>query len=131
MKTATITQVNESKPLETQYGELFPHWIKLDNGDEGVANKKKPGALQVGQSLTYEVETKEGRNGPYNKIKEVKDKPFSANGRGGNASFALSYAKDVAVANIQMAGQPIPMGKLGSKVLALADEFYEWLEGKK
>lgn len=70
-------------------------------------------------------------NPPYgNKIKW--NKPNTGGGfgggrqRGGNESFALSYAKDYAVASIGV-------GKEWNLeyTLKMADKFYEWLEAKK
>jgi hypothetical protein len=64
-------------------------------------------------------------------VKMNKPNGFAGAGGGGmkkagNESFALSYAKDLACANIAM-------GKdFGSKeVLAVAELFYTWLEGKR
>lgn len=132
MKTATITEVNESNPFETKYGMLHPHWIKLDNGDEGVANKKKPAALSAGQRLTYEIEVKKGRNGLYNKIKEVKEKSFGGGGRTDSvAGYAMRYAVDVLIANIETSGTPLKPETAAERIIALATPLYEWMEARK
>jgi len=46
--------------------------------------------------------------------------------RGGNESFALSYAKDIAIAKITK-GQDIK----ASDIIMVAEEFYKWMETKK
>lgn len=51
---------------------------------------------------------------------------FSGRQRSGNESFALSYAKDLAVAYIGKGKDIAP-----DKVCEWADKFYSWLEKKK
>ncbi len=69
-------------------------------------------------------------NGQY--AKKVKwNKPgatggFKGGNRGGNESFALSYAKDIAVAHINH-GKEFK----ATDVVKVAEEFYTWLETKK
>lgn len=46
--------------------------------------------------------------------------------RSGNESFALAYAKDLAVAYVNKGNNIEP-----DKVIAWADKFYTWLESKK
>lgn len=62
------------------------------------------------------------------KFKLIKKNGFAGGGgrKAGNESFALSYAKDLGIANIA-AGKAF-----GSKeILAVAEVFYQWLETKK
>lgn len=51
---------------------------------------------------------------------------FSARQRSGNESFALSYAKDLAVSYVNKGTNIEP-----EKVIAWAEKFYDWLEKKK
>lgn len=51
---------------------------------------------------------------------------FKGGNRGGNESFALSYAKDIAIAYIDK-GQTIAP----EKITGWAETFYQWMETKK
>ena len=51
---------------------------------------------------------------------------FKGGNRGGNESFALSYAKDIAIAYIDK-GQTIAP----EKITSWAEIFYTWMETKK
>lgn len=49
--------------------------------------------------------------------------------KGGNESFALSYAKDVYV-GLAAAGHPVEAETIGKDIVSLAEEFMPFLDGK-
>lgn len=66
-------------------------------------------------------------NPPYgNKIKWNKPNAGGGRQRGGNESFALSYAKDLGIAYINKGNTVEP-----EKIIGWADKFLVWLDSKK
>jgi hypothetical protein len=125
-KVEDVIQIREwTNPTSQQV--IYYHVIALDNGDKGSVGKKSRDAVKVGDTLTYTIDG--------DKIKEV----FQGNGfRGGfkapsgsPASFALSYAKDIAVANINKSEKQLEMDALADKVISAATKFHSWLEAHK
>src|SRR4051812_38954664 len=99
-KTAKITEIFRVNPWK----DMFFFELEMDNGDVASIGKKSQTALKEGDSITYTLEKKD--NGGF-RMKEVRQGNFGGGGgyRGGGsagtpASFALAYAKDVAVAMI-------------------------------
>lgn len=102
---------------------MYPHKVMFENGDIAIANKKKPNAYTVGQEIKY---TLQGQDNQGNwKFKEVQQKQNWNRGgkQGGPASFALSYAKDLAVARINNGTTTS-----SQDVLKVASEFTKWLK---
>jgi hypothetical protein len=129
MKTATIQQVHSVRQWDGPNGTLFFHKLTFDNGDQGDLGKKERDAVKAGDSLTYTLEA-DSRG---NRIKEVKPQAFQSGIRqqrsqGSTASFALSYAKDLAVANVAKSDKPLEMDKLADKIIATAEKFNEWFK---
>jgi hypothetical protein len=125
-KTATITEIEAVKPWESKYGTMYGFDIVLDNGDEGQVNKKSSDALKVGDTITYNITPSDYGN----KIKEVFENRGGKTSRGFNgskASFALSYAKDIAVASIAASGN-VPANTT-KQVTDTAEKFYQWRRG--
>lgn len=131
-KTSTIKSIDGVKPFDGRNGTIYYHKVTLDNGESGEVGKKKNNAFNIGDSFTYTSESSE-----YGlKFKEV----FQGGGgfgggqrgggqqRGSSASFALSYAKDLAVANIAKSDKPIDMEALSAKVISAASKFQSWLK---
>lgn len=125
MKTAKVTEVIQIREWPNpKGGSIFYHVIALDNGDKGSVGKKAKGAIKEGDTLNYTIDG--------DKIKEA----FQQNGfgggfkaqRGSSASFALSYAKDIAVANIAKSDKPLEMDALAGKIIATAAKFQNWLK---
>ena len=76
--------------------------------------------MAVGSNFDYDIEG--------DKIKRVSQKPFGGGGggggsRGSNASFALAYAKDFAIA--KMASNPAIDS---NAIIAVATSFKKWLD---
>lgn len=130
MKTSKITEVVETKNWDGPNGTIIYHQLKMENGDKIEIGKKTN--LNVGDEIHYEIKD---TSQEYNKSKSVnpewKDKPIgggSFKGKSNNASFALSYAKDIFVAH----------GALGTTtgmtpddvtlyITGMADDFLKWL----
>jgi hypothetical protein len=133
MKTAIVEDVRSIRKWEGPNGTVFYHEIVLDNGDFGSIGKKTEDSIHIGDELTYTIELHDRGN----RIKAVNPQfggggngggGFKGTGRGSSASFALSYAKDLAVANIAAANAPIEMEGLTDRVIAAAEKFNTWLE---
>jgi hypothetical protein len=129
MKTAKVTGVLACKPFDGRNGRIWYHKLELDNGEVGEIGKKTENAFKIGDTLSYTSETSE-----YGlKFKAVTD--YNTNGgggfkggaRGSNASFALSYCKDITVALIPLHPDKTPTDWTAT-TLAMADKFNNWLK---
>lgn len=151
VKTARIEDVLSVRPSETKHGVIWYYDIVLDNEERGSIGKKSEDAFQIGQALTYTSE-----EGPYGlKFKEFKEgfqngggyqrpqqgaprpqgSPAAAQktwtpsgGDDRNRSFALAYAKDLAVALI--AGKDVNSEQAAKVTIRIACEFLGWLNQK-
>ena len=122
MKTSKINKVEMLPEWSNSHGTYYPHKIHLENNDVGIINKKSKNAYSKGQELTYELNGTD--NVGNNKIKEIKPE-FNGykKSQGNNASFALSYAKDLAIANISQ-GKEVT----AKQVVKVAETFNDWLK---
>ena len=119
---------------ENQYGKNYFYQIEMDNGDKGqyMSRSDSQSYFEVGKEVDYEYQ-EINENDPQGNPKPNRIKPVNVQRKGfqrgykkqpqNNKSFALSYAKDIAVAHI---GQ----GKdfKAQQIIQVADEFYKWLE---
>ena len=129
MSKQIVDSVRCDSPFTTETGDLFPHFLKLNDGLEGYVFKKSANAIDVGYEGVFEVK-KQNKNGE-NILREIKD--FVAGGggfkpkkqAGSNASFALSYAKDYTIALIEKGKILHPTYQ---DVLTNADAFKKWLD---
>lgn len=134
-KTAKIEDILNVRKWNGQNGVVYYFDILLDNHDRGSIGKKSKESLKVGDTLVYLLE--EGEKG--NKIKEFKENGFSGGfqgnrgaTRGGNESFALSYAKDIVVAMIaKKATLDKTPAELAEYTMTMADKFKHWLDEHK
>lgn len=131
MITAKVKSIEGVKPFDGRNGTIYYHKLVMDNGDVGEIGKKKNNAYQIGDEITYTIDATEYGN----KFKEVfQGGNFGGGGggkqatRGSSASFALSYAKDLAVANIAKSDKPLEMDALADKVIHAAGKFQTWLK---
>jgi hypothetical protein len=129
MITSKVHEIIEVREWKGGHGTVFFHKLKMDNGDIGEIGKKVDNAFRVGDELTYEIEPTQFGN----KFKVPQPAFGGGNGFGGakkgsTASFALSYAKDLAVANIAVNNAPIEMASLATKIIATATTFQNWLK---
>ena len=136
-KKATIQNITK-KEFNDQY-KNWSYGLKLDNGDEGFLSCKKE--FNGGDEIEYEIEEAMSKAGkPYNKIK-LPSSGFQPRGnwgggttsRGGNESFALSYAKDTV--NAMMAAgfieKNITSGDVATVVCSMATKYLDWLNEHK
>lgn len=144
VKTSRIDDVLNEKVWDGKHGRVWYYTIVLDNGDRGEIGTKTQDFYKIGDTLTYTAEHDErgtkfkkfnpdqqgnnygGGNGQQAHSQPAGNAPRTS--RGSSASFALSYAKDLAVANVAANGQPIEMEALADKVIAAAEKFNAWLE---
>lgn len=94
--------------------------VGLSDGRGGQSFGKD---IPIGTPVSDLLIEDKGQYGLDFKLKSAGGQAWSGGGkqRGGNESFALSYAKDLVVA-----------GKVDIKqILPIADKLYDWLEGKK
>lgn len=104
-KTAKIVGITGTKERTGPNGTVHYISVEMDNGDKGTIGKKSKDALSVGDELTYELVEKEFNGNITYNIKEVKENTFqkksggyTRNYKADFISFAMSYAKDLAVA---------------------------------
>jgi len=90
MKNSKIVKKEDNGTFDSKHGLLYKWKIEMENGDKGDCNTKdqEGKAYVIGEAIDYDFEP-----GEFPKIKKVYNKPN--NSKGSNASFALSYAKDV------------------------------------
>lgn len=127
-KQSKVKSVQANGTFESQYGLLYKFEYQMEDGTVLTANHKGQTPLPAGTDVEYEIK---GSNdhGSYGKV----SKPKPANGfqKGGsyggsksnNASFALSYAKDLGIANIEK-GVDVST----ENILTVATKFKEWLD---
>lgn len=126
-----VQSVKPKQPFTNDYGTMYPFTIMgLLDGDLDSVDmnfKSESGAPKVGETLDVEV-----TDGKYGK-KAKKISTFGGTKSGApastpanNRSFALSYAKDIVVA--QLAGKE-KIEKPVSTTIQYADVLLKWLEG--
>ena len=134
-KTAKVTEVVKVREWRRtpQDAPIYYYTLTLDNGETGEIGKKKENFYQGGETLVYTSE--ENQYGL--KFKEVQQNGFGGGFKGGArssgspASFALAYAKDIAVANINKSDKPLEMESLGDKVISTATKFYTFMKERE
>lgn len=109
------------KSYTTAHGTFYNFIVEFDNGDKGsTSSKKQQPSWKTNEDYTYE----KVQNGNYTNIKSMKPvNGFNSKTPQSNAGFALSYAKDYAVANISV-GKEFK----GEHIIALANVFKAWLD---
>jgi len=122
MKTSKVKQVQGSGTYDSMYGLLYKFEYLFEDGTVLTANHKtQDGNFKIGDEVEYEIK---GTNdyGSWGKVgkpqEEANGKTYSKSSKGNNASFALSYAKDLCV------GGQIKIGD----VLSYATKFNQWLD---
>lgn len=127
-KTAKILEIKSIRPYTTsEWKQLYAHLIIMDNGDEWECSKVKENWLSIWEELQYELIPWTGNYA--NKIKLLK-KELKTNGKSYQQEdpqvrfigFAISYAKDIAVANITKW-----FITESEKILDHADLFLKWM----
>jgi len=125
MITAKIKAIEGIREWAGPNGTVYYFKLSMDNGDLGEIGKKKADAVKVGDTLTYTVEpTQYG-----NKFKEVREGfGAAAKPKGSLAAFALSYAKDISVAQMEINKDPkVTIDMIATKTMGIAKEFLNWM----
>lgn len=125
-KQSKVTTAEYTRSYDGKYGKMYIHHISFENGDAGEYSSKKEeqNFFKVGEAVDYTIEPGNGPDYPM-RIKPVyPEKKGRGYQKPNNKAFALSYAKDMAVALIGQGGE---YGGTNG-VLAVAQKFYEWLE---
>lgn len=143
-KQSRVVSANYKKSYAGRNGQTYVHEIVFENGDRGeyLANYETQRQFTPNEVATYKIsEGRPYKGQPTYLISPVRgnvsndNRAPRGNTRGGyskpsdgsrNASFALSYAKDVAAAHIA-AGRDMK----STDILQVADKFYEWLNAKE
>lgn len=143
MPTNTIREILGSRDFETRNGLFTSFKVELDNAAIGEITKKRGNVVKAGDTIEYTIEP----NGSFpDKFKLVQansnfggggnsggGKKWNGDGGGKNESFALSYAKDILIANIKadVSGREADLMVAAELATRIADKFYNWLESKK
>ena len=117
MPQSTVKKVQGNGDFLYQNRQFYSFEYELEDGVVGFANHKtSTPKYNKGDSVNYEIEGKDIQGN--NKIKFVNAQQFSnSNGKRSNKSFALSYAKDLVIAD------KIPL----EKILDTANKFNDWM----
>lgn len=130
MTVSKVKQITPDGSFETSNGKFFSFKYQFEDGTELQANHKSESSpFNVGDEAEYEVTKEDPQYGKRGKVKKVGSSQFNGaktySKGGNNRSFALSYAKDIAVAIIRD-GKSIS----DNDILETADKFVAWLDGK-
>ena len=117
MAQSTVKKVQGNGDFLYQNRQFYSFEYELEDGVVGMANHTtSTPKYNQGDSVNYELTGKDMQGN--NKIKFVQAQQFSnSKEKGSNKSFALSYAKDLVIAD-----------KIGiEKILETADKFNNWM----
>jgi len=131
LKTSTVKSVQGSGTWDSNYGTLYSFEYQMEDGTILKANHKTDSPFNVGEKVDYEI-TKENEFGKIGKVKKYNSDAHKAHAtgnypsksKGSNASFALSYAKDLLVPSAGGFSDP---NLLADDVLKIAERFNAWL----
>lgn len=125
MKTAKVTEVRGVRPWNGKNGTIFYHDIVLDNGDRGSIGKRSEGSIKVGDVINYTIDG--GRISVLNPNNGPRGS-FIGKPAASPAAMAMSYAKDLVVANLAKSEKPLDMAALADRVINTADRFNAWIK---
>lgn len=125
--TSVIRNIHGDGSWESQYGIFYRFEYEFEDGTVlKASHKEQKSPFSIGETVVYQI-TKTSEFGKMGKVSKPKEQFYGKQkgGTGSPASFALSYAKDMAVANIAN-GNPMS----SKDVMEVADAFYKWLTEK-
>jgi hypothetical protein len=150
IKTAIIEDVLNERHWDGSHGRVYYSTLVMDNGERGEIGAKKQDAYSIGQELTYTSEATDrglkfkryfdpsGSNaeqGQKPQGQQSNPQPTVKNfgGRGSEASFALSYAKDfigkaMEIKTLAHEGDPVSVNQWVEAVLVTAAKFNQFLK---
>jgi len=118
MAQSKVIKVNGNGSWNGQYGTFYVFEYQFEDGTIGLANHQTDSSkYKEGDSVEYEIAGQDLKGN--NKIKFIEQNTvsFQKKSNGNNKSFALSYAKDLVVADRISV----------SEILMYADNFNDWL----
>jgi len=123
MKISKVKQVQGSGTYDSKFGLLYKFEYLMEDGTVLTANHKTAdGNFKIGETVEYEIK---GSNdyGSWGKVGKPQEEQQTnnykkMNTKGNNASFALSYAKDLCVGGVIKPEQ----------ILTIASKFNTWLD---
>ncbi len=118
MKQSKIVNVQGNGSWQGTYGTMYQFEYTLENGDIGLANhKKNEPRFNIGEDVNYQITKDKVGNDAISFITADQPNNYNNNKKQSQGSFALSYAKDLAVAD-----------KISvDNILNKAAEFNNWL----
>lgn len=145
VKTARIEDVLNEKPWDGKHGRVWYYTLVLDNGDKGEIGTKTRDSFSINDSLTYTVEDtdhgrklkkvnpeydgQQGGGGSQQQQQQAAPARNFGGGRGSEASFALSYAKDfIGKAMEVRKTDEVSVNQWVEAVLVTADKFNRFLK---
>ena len=125
MATSKITIVVANGSYDSKYGTMYKFNYTFEDGVTiSSQHKDASKAFKIGDEVEYNVKG-ENTYGKYGSVQKPQEQFSGAKGysKGNFSSFALSYAKDLAVAHIAQGLQPTP-----HQVCEDASVFLKWLK---
>lgn len=119
-----VKKVDYQGVFNSNYGDLFKYRYEMEDGMVINANHKKQEPIPIGTEVEYVVKGDTSQGEKYGNVGKPKNGFKAGNGKSGSqGSFALSYAKDLAIAHINQ-GKEFKTGE----IIKVADAFNEWLK---
>lgn len=124
---ATVKKVEARGTFDGKYGLMYKYEISIGEHTGEYASNKYESIHSEGFPFTISKEVEyEFIDGQYPKIKQVSSGYGGGKKTGGNASFALSYAKDILVASYMTSVTDIKVITT-ENMFALAGKMVKWL----
>jgi len=119
-----------------KYGEMFTYLVRIQADVQiftGEANSKSETVAglpyKIGDEVEFEFKASENSAYPDRlKIKKEGQENYGGKAKGNNRSFALSYAKDLAVARITSPNVEAEDFTSTKNIIDQAKKFVEWLD---
>lgn len=123
MKTATVKEVGNVRKWEGPRGDVYYHFIELDNGDKGSIGKRSAGAIKPGDKIDYTIEG--------GKIKQVMPQRQGFGNKPSTAAMSLAYSKDIAIAYLAKTDKEVTMEQLAERTMTIAAKFHDWIKERE
>lgn len=126
-----ILEIDGTGSWPGQHGEMFTYLVRIQGDDEiytGEANAKSERAdglpYKIGDEVEFEHEPASNPNYKDKlKIRKEGSENYGGKAKGSNRSFALSYAKDLAIAHMGRG-----LNSDTESIIKQADAFVKWLD---
>jgi hypothetical protein len=119
-----VKKVESQGIFNSNYGDLYKFRYEMEDGVVVMANHKKNEPYPIGSEVEYILKGDTSTGEKYGNVGKPKNnfKQFKG-GSNNQGSFALSYAKDLAIAHINK-GNDFKT----AEILKVADAFNNWLK---